>query len=72
MVWKIENVSDIKTWHHGYAALHLVRQAPVCAPCARAAFNDGETVTAGSFDEGDTIECDCGNLIQSTYGRYEG
>jgi hypothetical protein len=68
MVWKIEKFEDIRKLHHGYAVLHLVRQAPVCAPCARAAFRDGDIVTAGSFDEGEPVECDCGNVVESTYG----
>ena len=68
MVWKIEKIEDIRKVQHGYAVLHLVRGCPVCVPCGRAAFRDGERVVAGSFDEGDTIECDCGNVVESTYG----
>lgn len=68
MVWKIEKLEEIRKFQHGYAVLHLVRGCPVCVTCARDAFNDGETVTAGSFDEGDPIQCDCLALIESTYG----
>ena len=68
MIWSIDKLEDIRKLHHGYAVLHLVRGCPVCTVCARAAFVDGEAVTAGSFDAGYPIECDCGNVVDSSYG----
>jgi hypothetical protein len=69
MVYRIERVEEIRKFGFGGTSiLHLVRGCPVCVTCARDAFNDGETVTAGAFDEGDPEQCDCGNVIESTYG----
>jgi len=69
MLEVITDIRHIKNVHYGIVnVLHIVRHAPVCVACAKAAFRDGEPVRCGEFAEGDPIECACGTLIHSTYG----
>lgn len=79
-VFEIDNIDDVRRrGSHGSVVYFIVtpyrnvfqpsRELPVCHECARAAFGeDGNTITVGAFDEGDDFECDCGNVVESTYG----
>lgn len=72
MTFRIESLEQIQPVHLGcYAALHFVNHKPVCSLCARKAFKRGHEVRAGSFDEGEPVECstpDCGARVHSSYG----
>lgn len=58
-------------WPGGYTITYFTDDgSTLCAACAReAVLANGETVSADTYDEGPTVQCDgCNAVLESSYG----